>query len=294
MKEYDLIISLGASCACTMALRDVGLQQGSWPFDWTGSPGLVRAVEMIENDFSHWFDREDLELWDVRVHEGSVQRVYRNRRTGFGFPHEFSNASPIEKSYAAENDKYLRRIDRFYRCVAAQKKVLAIYLDIATRLRLPDGTLKDVRERLERKFPGVDFDLVYIFERPDAVAPVIVSERDGVTCVAAHYAEFLDGVPMHTMNRGGIMRFFHESFTLRGHDVAAEKRDRDRKEKLQRQQQWGHGRIERWVNRKLYKTFVRLNRYLVGQRLIPGDRPCWFEESDRRWPHGTTGTGDAV
>lgn len=294
MKEYDLIVSLGASCACTMALRDVGLQQGSWPLDWAASPGLVRAVETIENDFEHWFDCEDLELWDVRLQEGGVQRVYRNRRTGFGFPHEFTNASPIEKSYAVEREKYLRRIDRFYRCVSSQKKVLAVYLEVATRLRQPDGTLKDVRGRLERKFPGVDFDLVYIFERPDASVPVVVSEADGVTCVAAHYGKFLDGAPMHTVSRGGIMRFFHENFTLRGHDIAAEKRERDRKEKLQRQRQWGEGRIERWVNRKLFKTFMRMKEYLVGQKLIPGDRPCWFEESDRTWPHGATGAGDAV
>lgn len=292
MREYDQIFSLGASCACTMALRDVGLQQVSWPLDWAASPGLVRAIEMIENGFEHWFDREDLELWDVRLQQGGVQRVYRNRRTDFGFPHEFTNASPIEKSYSAEREKYDRRIARFYDCMSRQKKVLAIYLEVATRLRQPDETLKDVRERLERKFPGVSFDLVYIFERPDAATPVIVSERGGVTCVAAHYGEFLDGAPMHTVSRGGIMRFFHENFTLRGHDVAAEKRERDRKEKLERQKQWGKGRIERWVNRKLFKTLMRLKDYLVAQELIPGDRPCWFEESDRRWPHGDAGVRD--
>ena len=48
MKEYDFIFSLGANCAVSMALRDVGLQFASYPFDWIGSPGLMAEVEMVE------------------------------------------------------------------------------------------------------------------------------------------------------------------------------------------------------------------------------------------------------
>ena len=49
--------------------------------------------------------------------------------------------------------------------------------------------------------------------------------------------------------------------------------------------------MERWVNRKLFKTYRRLQDYLIEQKILPGDRPCWFEESDKTWPHGPVPEG---
>lgn len=286
MKEYDLIFSLGASCAVSMSLRDAGLQFSSWPFDWVGSPGLPQTVDMIERDFAHWFDREDLKLWDVRHEEGAVQRVYRNMRTDFGFPHEFTNATPIERAYAKTRAKYDRRIERFTAELDGGKRVLGIYYEVATRLRQPDAVLAESRRRIAAKFPKIAFDLLYVYEDPSAQRPEIVSDADGVTVVRAHYGRFLDGVPMHTVDRAQLTGFIHENYTVAGHDVAAEKVAYEAAQKKRRQSHWGAGVCERWINRKLFKAYRRLQDYLVGQRLLPGDRPCWFEESDRGWPHG--------
>ena len=291
MKTYDFIFSLGASCAVSQSLRDAGLQFASFPFDWIGSPGLMAEVEMVESGFANWFEREDLKLWDVRHEEGAVQRVYKNMRTGFGFPHEFTNAFGLDAGYEKTREKYDRRIERFFKTLRASKNALGIYLEVATRRRLPDDSLAEVRRRLAAQFPGLQLDLVYFYEDPAHRVPEVVSERDGVTVVRAHYGKFLGGMPMHTVDRTEIVRFIHENFTVAGHDVAAEKARHEAEEKRKRKGHWGKGAVERWVNRKLFKTYRRLQDYLIEQKILPGDRPCWFEESDKTWPHGPVPEG---
>ena len=286
MKEYDFIFSLGASCAVSQSLRDAGLQFASYPFDWIGSPGLLRDVEMVEGRFCKWFEKEDLRLWDVRHEEGAVQRVYKNMRTSFGFPHEFTNAFTFEEGYGEAREKYDRRIERFYGDVGSARRALGIYLEVATRDRLPDEALADARRRLSAQFPGTALDLLYLFEDPSHREVRKVSESDGVTVACADYAKFLDGVPMHTVDRTEIVRFIRENFTVAGHDIVGEKARYEAEQKRRRKAHWGKGRCSQWVNRKLFKAYRRLQDYLVGQKLLPGDRPCWFEKEDAVWRHG--------
>ena len=285
MKEYDFIFSLGASCAATQTLRDCGLQFTSLPLDWAASPGIAFAAEMIVNGFPRWFERGDLVLHDVRHEEGAVQRVYYNRYTHFGFPHEFTNAKPFEKCFDEVREKYFRRIARLDKLLSAKPRALGVYLEVATRRAQPLDALLKVRSDIVAKYPGLKLDLIYIHELPGKRIPEIETETDGVTIVAADYAKFLNGVPMHTVDRTELVRFFHENFTVAGHDIAAEKAAYEREQKKMRKSHWGKGVIEKWINRKLFKTYRRLQDYLIAQRLLPGDRPCWFEESDKAWPY---------
>lgn len=287
MKTYDFIFSLGANCAVSQSLRDAGLQFASYPFDWIGSPGLMRDVEMVESGFANWLDRGDLKLWDVRHEEGAVQRVYKNMRTGFGFPHEFTNAFRIEDGYEKTREKYDRRIARFMKDLGSSRRALGIYLEVATRRRLADDALAESRRRLAAKFPGLELDLLYVYEDPAAPDLETVSDKDGVTVLRGHYAKFLDGKVMHTVDRSQLVSYIHENFTVAEHDdVAGEKARYEAEQKKLRKLHWGRGRVEQWVNRKLFKAYRRLQDYLIAQRLVPGDRPCWFEESDKVWPYG--------
>ena len=286
MKEYDFIFSLGATCAVSQSLRDAGLQFASYPFDWIGSPGLLRDVEMVEGGFDGWFEKEDLKLWDVRHEEGAVQRVYKNMRTGFGFPHEFTNAFTFEDGYEKTKEKYDRRIERFYRDVRAAKRALGIYLEMAPRSRLPDDALVEARRRLAAQFPETSLDLLYFCEDPGHREVRVVSESGGITVASADYAQFLDGAPMHTVDRSEIVKFIRENFTVAGHDIVGEKLRYEAEQKRLRKKHWGRGWCEQWINRKLFKTYRRLQDYLIGQKLLPGDRPCWFDKEDAVWRHG--------
>ena len=287
MKAYDLIFGLGAGCSVSQSLRDAGLQFASYPLDWIAAPGIMQGVEAIERGFEGWFEREDLKLWDVRHEEGAVQRVYFNTRTRYGFAHEFTNSRPFDRFFDEVKAKYLRRAERFMKALGEAKNALAIYHDLSTRPRIPDETLAEARRRLMAKFPGLGLDLLYVYEDPSAKELEAVSDKDGVTVLRGHYAKFLDGKVMHTVDRSQLVRYIHENFTIAGHDdIAGEKARYEAEQKKLRKLHWGRGRVEQWVNRKLFKTYRRLQDYLIAQRLIPGDRPCWFEESDKVWPYG--------
>ena len=108
MKNYDFCFGCGFSCGVTQALRAANLQFASLPFDWTATPSFPRAARIAAADFAHWLDREDLELIDVR-HSGINRRIYFNRRTGFGFVHDFSLFKSPDDAYAEVAAKYERR-----------------------------------------------------------------------------------------------------------------------------------------------------------------------------------------
>ena len=82
------------------------------------------------------------------------------------------------------------------------------------------------------------------------------------------------------------MEFIRKNFTVAGHDIAAEKAKYEAEQKRLRKKHWGKGRCEQWINRKLFKTYRRLQDYLIGQNVLPGDRPGWFEKEDAVWHHG--------
>jgi len=277
MKTYDFIFSLGYACAVTQALRDIGLQRGSYPFDWIGSGSPLMGARMVANDFFDWFNREDLRLWDVRFEGGFIARVYKNMRTGFGFSHEFSNAEPIEMTYDAVKEKYDRRIARFREKMAVSKRILAIYLEVSRKARTLDADLVETRRILCEKYPHAEIDLLYIYEDETCKTAEVVSSSDGITVVKAHYRTMQDGQVMHIADRRQIVDYLRANVTIVDAMSEAEIRALDAEKRWQLRKRLGRNRLERWVNKKLKQWYRDLEVYLIGQKLMPDDRPLWFD-----------------
>ena len=144
MKNYDFCFGCGFSCGVTQALRAANLQFASLPFDWTATPSFPKAARMAASDFAHWLDREDLELIDVR-HSGINRRVYFNRRTGFGFVHDFSLFKSPDDAYAEVKAKYERRAERFRECLKSARTALAVCVEWPLLGRLRDETLAETK-----------------------------------------------------------------------------------------------------------------------------------------------------
>ena len=278
MKTYDFAFSLGFSCAASESLRDLGFQKESLPFDWTGAPSLRASVDMVACGFAGWFDRDALRLWDVRHEGGFIARVYKNMKTGFGFSHEFSNADPIERSYDAVREKYERRISRLGRELKTRRRILALYLESPVKPRISDGEISAALAVLRAKCPQAEVvDLVYIYEDETCKKAEVLSSVAGATVVRAHYRTYLDGRPMHICDRSQVAGFLRESISIDGALTEAQLRAFDAEKRRRLRASLGTNRVNRWVNKKLKQWCRDLEVYLIGQKLIPGDRPLWFD-----------------
>ena len=100
-------ISLGYFCSVAMELERLGLRKESSPFDWLISDfkGVIQAIDNKFEDFLEY----DLLLQNKENHE-----IYINSKYNLQFFHDFDRYTPLEKMLPAIQNKYNRRIGRFY------------------------------------------------------------------------------------------------------------------------------------------------------------------------------------
>ena len=276
MKTYDSIVSLGASCGTTMSLRELDLQNVSSPFDWIAAPGLPDVMAMIESDFADWFNRNALVLWDVTHEKGVIHRHYKNLKTGFGFPHEFSNAEPFERYYEVVREKYERRIARFLASMGEEKRVLFVYLELSYAPRLSDDELVSLRDRLAAKFPKIAADLLYFYVEPGSPDLRETAVSESVTAVGVDYRVFHGDALMHLTDHAPLVRYIASHCALANPPSPAERKARRRQEREKWLRPFGKNPLARRFNRKLHEWYCALEDYLIAQHLLPGDKPVWF------------------
>ncbi len=277
MKNYDFCFGCGFSCGVTQALRSANLQFASLPFDWTATPSFPRAARIAAADFAHWLDREDLELIDVR-HSGINRRIYFNRRTGFGFVHDFSLFKSPDDAYAEVAAKYERRAERFRKCVEASRKVLAVCVEWPILGRLRDETLDETRRVFETRFPGVAFDLLYFHVAEGAKAAKVESERPGVTVVGCEYRKYFEnGELHHEIDNSQILDFLKDNYSAPDPRSEEEKSRYAAEWRRQDRERWhGKGAFDTMVNRSAFRLYRKLERFLARKGLAPQEHAMWF------------------
>lgn len=276
VRDYDLAFSLGFSCGCTQALREAGLQFASYPFDWVGSPGLLESARMLASNFEGWLEKSDLELYDVR-RAPLFSHVYRNVRTKFGFPHDFPSGMDFEVAYGQCRCRYDCRIKRLIGSLVPGQRVLAIYIERMIDPRLSDSDLRNARKLLSAAFPGVRFDLLYLFQQDGCSSPQECQVDEGVWTVALDYRIVVDGVTSHEVERTGITAYLREYVSVPDVRSEADKARYRESRRMTREKRWGKvspGR--RLFNEIAYKLYRRLERCLVDSGVLPREGPLWF------------------
>lgn len=269
-KTYDIAFSMGFSCGGTMALRKAGLQFASYPLDWIGAPGVVRSAEMVVSGFAGWFERSDLQL--VNVRGGSFQtNVYLNRRTGFGFPHDFSRFQTFEEAFPPTAEKYARRVSRFLSALDGAKTALVVYIERPIDRRAPDGDLVAARRILSERYPAVSFDLIYFHRREGAEGFSEEAVADGVVAVECEYAQLDHGEISHAIDWEVQARYLGERFRLAQTPDAAAAAAYAKSHREARRMRFG-SRLDEWK----YRLYRKLERELQEKGLVPRDRPLWF------------------
>lgn len=101
---YDNCISLGWFCGTASSMSLHGLRSCSGPFDWYYSD-LNAVLEVIENDFSDFLLRENLQVVDDKPKE------FFDTKYGFYYNHDIKEN--FEQEYFIIFKKYHRRVKRF-------------------------------------------------------------------------------------------------------------------------------------------------------------------------------------
>ncbi len=160
--KYDLIFSLGGSCASTLQIKKFRqLQNLSLPFDWLfhiSPETLPTLAELFKTNFAQWLRRENLILLQDGERGGSeLIHQYRCAYTGFRFIHDFETSADDDQEYAQVKAKYDRRIQRLYDIMDKSRRVLAV-IDVRYNLQVTD--LKQLKMAVERAFPNTSFTVV--------------------------------------------------------------------------------------------------------------------------------------
>lgn len=106
-KPYNNYISLGYFCSIALDLEELGLRNGSYPFDWciTDFKGIN---SLIKNDFNNLFKEDNL------YQSQNKPSHYQNVEYKFFFFHDFKDDVSLSNQIQNVKSKYNRRIKRFY------------------------------------------------------------------------------------------------------------------------------------------------------------------------------------
>ena len=160
--KYDLYISLGEACSCSMALRNAKLQFYSYPLDWVGGGEFLGRTKFLVSDFENFIVKDDLEkAFEVR----SIScQAYVRKSNKMVFNHDFKLDVPFDEMFEEVDKKYKRRAKRVLEQIKNSKSVLFVYLrSPESKAVVTDEQLIEAYEMLSDYFKDVKVDLLYVY-----------------------------------------------------------------------------------------------------------------------------------
>jgi len=169
-----LFVSLGANCEMALRLRDCGLRDAAFPFDWLVSRSVDSFVELLDHDFESFLDEKCYVQLDID------SRWVKNTVYDIVFIHDWpftdtTTSDPLRFAQQIEaiQIKYERRINRFRKIKQYQGKVFffrTFWFEEGDYVTHQNAL--DIKGALDRYFPELDFTLV-IVNFTDSNAPDI-------------------------------------------------------------------------------------------------------------------------
>ncbi len=104
-------ISLGYFCSIAMDLEKLGLGAESSPFDWVIS-NFEGVISAISNNFRDFLKYEEL------AQSRENKSIYKNVKYDIEFFHDFDKYESLEMQLPGIQEKYARRIARFYKSIS--------------------------------------------------------------------------------------------------------------------------------------------------------------------------------
>lgn len=175
--RYDFAFSMGAACACSMALRRAGMQYASFPFDWAGTSTMRSNVDLLVNDFSGMLTLENLEY--VGPNGEKQKDIYHDHENDMHFLHDFPMGVAPADSFAEIAEKYNRRVVRFLKLMSESHNVLAAYVEMPHVDPWPRADIEYASKRLNERFPHAQVDVLCFSQKKGEVFDPSNLERVG-------------------------------------------------------------------------------------------------------------------
>lgn len=142
-------ISLGYFCSVAIELEKLGLRNESSPFDWVISDfeGVIMAMQEHFVDFLSY---------KYLFQKKSNHAIYKNTKYNISFFHDFNKYESLKKQLPKVQEKYNRRINRFYKSITEPTLFIRYISD-------------------EKKIEGKSKELIWIEENYDYILGVIKS-----------------------------------------------------------------------------------------------------------------------
>lgn len=160
--KYDLYVSIGEACSCSLTLRNAKLQFYSYPLDWVSGADITERAKFFKNNFENYIDKQDL------IYAGEDRsafcKAYHNTKNKITFNHDFKNDVDFDEMYPKVLEKYKRRAERVIRQIKESEKVMFVYIQSPDNpQKMSDEKLIEVQKSLKETFPEVKTDLLYLF-----------------------------------------------------------------------------------------------------------------------------------
>ena len=107
---FENCASLGWFCGTACSLSKLGLRSFSGPFDWYFSNDFSSVVSLVENRFSDFFVRENLEPCELPYQFWDIEH-------DFFFMHDNDAGEPFDDAYPKIKEKYIKRANRFLEAI---------------------------------------------------------------------------------------------------------------------------------------------------------------------------------
>jgi Putative papain-like cysteine peptidase (DUF1796). len=145
MEVYKHVISLGFFCSVASELERIGLRDSSYPFDWliTGMDGIL---QLMDNEFSDFLCPDLLQQYTTNPSH------FVNRKYNIHFLHDFDDYKKYEDQLDHVQQKYQRRIQRFYESIS-EPTLFVRYIMNQEECNYLELRLADVQNKLKRFNP---------------------------------------------------------------------------------------------------------------------------------------------
>lgn len=172
MTEFKHFISLGYFCSIALELNRIGLRDCSSPFDWCISD-WIGVETVIDNHFKGFLD------YDKLKQSSKIHSHYKNEYEIY-FYHDFNEYGSLKNQLPEVQNKYKRRIDRFYKNIT-EPTLFIRYISSENGREEIDYIEKNYSNIIEklRQFNNKN-DIIFIANKEiqSSLVPIYLVEKD--------------------------------------------------------------------------------------------------------------------